>query len=120
MRSNYDKKINKLMQQLLEKDEEIMRLRSDVRRDSNLFQRSSIGKSSEESNLIEPHVNQSNRSLTPIGSPFVHHNCTNSSQIHQNIMLESIGESVRSSIAFNNPKDSMNELNLFDKASRIE
>jgi hypothetical protein len=120
MRAKYDKKINKLMKQLLEKDEEILRLRSDARRDSNLFQRSSIGKSTEESNLIEPSVIQIDRSLTPNASRFVHHNYNNSSQIHQNILLESMGESVRSSLGFNNPKESVNEINLFDKASRIE
>lgn len=119
MRINYSNKINNLMQQLSDKDEEISKYKGEGR-ESMIFQRSSIGKSPDDTHIIEHSLSHShNRSLTPTGSVFMHsHN--NSSQINNNMILDSMGDSVRSSLAFNNLRASTSAHSIQDGASRIE
>ena len=120
LRNNYDKKINSLVQQILDKDDEINRLRSELR-ENTLYQRSSINKSPEDVNMAD-HIlfHGHHRSLTPSGSPFIHSH-SNSSHIHPNPITDSIGGSLRSSLIFNNLKPNQSEGNeALENASRIE
>lgn len=120
MRNNYDKKVNHLMQQILDKDDEIAKLRSELR-ENMLYHRSTLHKSPDDVNFTDQTVlYKHNRSLTPSGLPFMHSH-SNSLNIHPNPITDSISGSLRSSLIFNNLKPTLpDNYEALENASRIE
>lgn len=95
LRDSYDKKINKMMKSLVEKDEEIMTIRSDLR-GNNIFQRASVMTSPDDENLSGSVILMHDRCQTPTTNLLM--NNYNNSSFSQNPMIDSSGSSLRSSI----------------------
>jgi hypothetical protein len=131
LRDNYDKKINNFMKQLIDKEDEIVNLKGDMR-ESNWFQRLSAGNTPEEGNYFWGNAFNHNRSQTPTTSLFTHHQDTIS--IHGNMNpVDSAGNSIRSSMNLRNSTpiwlENLSDLEyktlrkyqqMIDNANRIE
>ena len=114
MRNKYDKRINNFMQKLSDKEDEIARLRGDLR-DSTIFQRSSIPRSPDVGQLIDSTIFQGhNRSLTPNSNTFMQHN----NSIQMGSVIDHSGGSLRSSLNCN--KNIQQNNSMIDNFNRAE